>query len=107
MLAAMIGPRKLYLNLCGGYWLKRLALLLLHTMARVNFAFLVAFVLVALTTLVSAAKGPVISNKGKMIESRLTDEWNHTGANSPSKSTLTSSKVMKPLAVLSLVFLER
>ncbi|KAG2188113.1 hypothetical protein INT44_000864 [Umbelopsis vinacea] len=32
-------------------------------MARVNFAFLVAFVLVALTTLVSAAKGPVISNK--------------------------------------------
>ncbi|KAH8549844.1 cyclophilin B precursor [Umbelopsis sp. PMI_123] len=32
-------------------------------MARVNFAFLVAFVLVVLTTLVSAAKGPVISNK--------------------------------------------
>ncbi|GAB5587957.1 Peptidyl-prolyl cis-trans isomerase B [Umbelopsis nana] len=32
-------------------------------MARVNFAILVAFVLVALTTLVSAAKGPLISNK--------------------------------------------
>lgn len=71
MPAAMIGPRKLYLNSCGGYGPKGLTLLLLRIMARVNFAFLVAFVLVALTTLVSAAKGPVISNKGKMTESRL------------------------------------
>ena len=71
MPAAMIGPRKLYLNSCGGNGPKGLTLLLLRIMARVNFAFLVAFVLVALTTLVSAAKGPVISNKGKMTESRL------------------------------------
>jgi hypothetical protein len=103
----MIGPRKIVLKLLWGDRPKELALLLLRTMARVNFAFLVAFVLVALTTLVSAAKGPVISNKGKMIESRLIDVWNHSGPNSLSKSTLTLSKVMKTLAVLSLVFLER
>lgn len=73
MPAAMIGPRKLYLNSCGANGTKGLTLLLLRTMARVNFAFLVAFVLVALTTLVSAAKGPVISNKGKMTKSRFFD----------------------------------
>ncbi|CAM0137623.1 Peptidyl-prolyl cis-trans isomerase B [Umbelopsis sp. WA50703] len=32
-------------------------------MARINFAYIIAFALLALTTLVSAAKGPVISNK--------------------------------------------
>ncbi|KAJ2964037.1 hypothetical protein NQZ79_g903 [Umbelopsis isabellina] len=32
-------------------------------MARINFAYIIAFALLALTTLVSAAKGPIISNK--------------------------------------------